>query len=339
VGAADGHADARGQCGLAVVRLEGASEDGFADAVGEENGVLQGAPRQRQQKFIFPSAADKVVAAELAAKAVGKLDEDAVAGFVSVALIDTREVVEVEQHQAERGLHALNAVGLLEDEAEEGFAVPEPGQAIMRDVVAQLGGLFLHPAGQGDDALGDSDPNFEVRDVQVCGAGGEDEKVIATALKGGANPVIAGAVAQQDRPGATLLLTAANFPQDFHRRGPGEVHIENCDGGRGVALEAGERVGSGLGDLNLIVPGLQGSSQIFNHPGIGAPEQDDGAGAHRDGVDRHEDLPCRLYRSRGENGLRKGTRWRDFGHAGARRNNSVAEAGAKLARPFPFPEA
>src|SRR6202034_2951756 len=66
--------------------------------------------------------------------------------------------------------------------------------------------------------------------------------------------------------------------------------IQERNGGRTIAVNAGEGLGPGPRQFDLVVPGLQGASQIFDHRGISGPEQDDGAGADGNGVGGHEAL-------------------------------------------------
>jgi hypothetical protein len=318
--AADGKAEAGSEGGRILIDGEGAGEDVVANAAGEEGGVLEGAAGEGKKEFVFAAAADEVVAAELAAEAVGDFDEDAVAGFVAVVVVDAGEIVEVEEHEAEGGLHALDAVGFLEDEAEESFTVPEAGEAVVGDVVAELGGLLLDAAGEGEYAFGDADADAEIGGVERGGLGGKDEEVIAAALESGADAVRIAVVTEEDVPGAALFVAAANFPHDFHRAGGGQIHVEESDGGGRGAVEAGQGFASGGGDVDLIVPGLQGIPQEFKEARTGRPDEDNGAGADSNRVGWHE-VPggglSLLRVSDGAGGsLRNRRKWRDLGQEG-----------------------
>lgn len=271
--AADGEAEAGGEGGGFLADGERAGEDGLADAMGEETSAFEIAAGQGEEELVFAGASDEVVAAELTAEADAELGEDAVADFVAIVVVDAGEVVEVEEHEAEVGAHALDAVGFLKDEAEEGFAVPEAGEAVVGGVIAELGGLLLDLAGEGEDALGDTDANPE-----IGGVGGGEEEVVATGFKGGAEAVVVLAAAEQDDPGAVILLGGSAITEgmgDSAGVGRGQIDVEEGDGGGLHATEGGEGLGGVVGDLHLIAPGLEQIEEGVGGGSVGGADKNE----------------------------------------------------------------
>ena len=125
---------------------------------------------------------------------------------------------------------------------------------------------------------GSGDPDA---DPQIRRVGCHQEEIVATTVEGGpgligpgsigpgsirpglilAGLVLAGRTAEQDDPGPALFVAAPNFPHDFDRPWAGQIHVQQSDRGRLGPFYARESFGPVVRHFDLIVPGLQGSSQ------------------------------------------------------------------------------
>lgn len=109
---------------------EWGAEDFRANAFGEKDGVLGGAAGEPDEEFIFADAAEEVVTPQEAANAFRDLDEEMIAGCGAEMGVPVAEIVDVEEDAAERGVHALYAVGLAEKEREDCVAGVGAGQPV-----------------------------------------------------------------------------------------------------------------------------------------------------------------------------------------------------------------
>ena len=121
--------------------------DRVAAALGDVGrGLLVGAGEQ-QHELVAAVAGDLVVRAQLALQRLGDPPQQLVAGGVPARVVDALEVVEVEDHRAERRLVAPRAGDLLADPDLHRAVVEDAGQRVgARDVLDVLVGLGVAAA-------------------------------------------------------------------------------------------------------------------------------------------------------------------------------------------------
>ena len=95
-----------------------------------DHGVGGAAAGQRNQELVHAGPAQQIVAAQQRAGAAGHLAEQFVAGVHAEPRVPVAEVVDIEEHHAQRAIHALHAVGLAKQHGEQGFAVVDAGKAV-----------------------------------------------------------------------------------------------------------------------------------------------------------------------------------------------------------------
>jgi hypothetical protein len=170
---AGGDGEAGGEADGLAGDVEGVGEDFRAHALGEENGIEGGAAGKADEELIVADAAEDVVAAQEALGTGGDLAEELVADFGAEAGVPMAEVVDVEDDEAEGGVHALDAVGFAEEEREHGFAVEGAGEAVVLlavdDGVAELFELV--------ELAAEAERDGEAEEELGGGNGGGDEVV------------------------------------------------------------------------------------------------------------------------------------------------------------------
>jgi hypothetical protein len=125
--------------------LERLALDGQTGALG--GGVGAGAVRRGQDpgELLAADAGDVLAATRHRPEAAAQLGEHAIAGRMAVAVVDVLEVVDVEDHEAERHAVAPAARDLVAQALLEAAVVDQPRQRVVRRLPGQLGLVALAP--------------------------------------------------------------------------------------------------------------------------------------------------------------------------------------------------
>ena len=115
--AAGGKADAGSYAQSVAVDVVRLFEHGGLQAFGHGCSLLRETAGQTDQKFIFSTPSNDVVAAQIAAKALGEFPKDGVSSVITEFVVDLGKSVEIEKHKGERRAHALDTIGLLKEGA------------------------------------------------------------------------------------------------------------------------------------------------------------------------------------------------------------------------------
>ena len=143
-----GGADARGDGDRAGADAEAVGHGDVAhDALDRVAAFLQRGGAQQQHELIAAEPRHRIVAAgpvaQRAAQALGQVDQQAVAGFVSEAVVDRLEVVEVEVADRQQEAFALAGAHGVAQQLREAGAVGQAGQLVGVGLALELRALRL----------------------------------------------------------------------------------------------------------------------------------------------------------------------------------------------------